>query len=78
MAGEIFANLDLEMLAMLRAAMAEDPELGQRAEQIARALYFGGNALAMRCETTAQMETELDAFAQAHLAGARVLARTAA
>ncbi|HTA30741.1 MAG TPA: helix-turn-helix domain-containing protein, partial [Candidatus Cybelea sp.] len=78
MAGEIFANLDLEMLAMLRAAMAEDPELGQRAEQIARALYFGGNALAMRCETTAQMETELDAFARAHLAGARVLARTAA
>jgi AcrR family transcriptional regulator len=78
MAGEIFANLDLEILGMLRAAMAQDPELGSRAEQIARALYFGGNALATRCETTAQMETELDAFARAHLAGARVLARTTA
>src|ERR1700731_4469417 len=35
MAGEIFANLDLEMLEMLRTAMAADPELGPRAEQLA-------------------------------------------
>ncbi|MDP9009344.1 MAG: TetR/AcrR family transcriptional regulator [Pseudomonadota bacterium] len=78
MAGEIFANLDLEMLEMLRAAMAEDPELGPRAEQLARALYFGSGALAGRSETTGQMELELSAFARAHLAGARALARAPA
>jgi AcrR family transcriptional regulator len=76
MAGEIFANLDLEMLDMFRAAMADDPELGRNAEQLARALYFGSAPLATRSETTAQMETELSSFARAYLAGARVLAHT--
>jgi AcrR family transcriptional regulator len=75
MAGEIFANLDVEMLGMLRAAMADDPELAPNAEQLARALYFGSSALANRSETTAQMELELSAFGRAHLAGARALAR---
>jgi AcrR family transcriptional regulator len=77
MAGEIFANLDVEMLGMLRAAMADDPELAPNAEQLARALYFGSSALANKCETTAQMESELSAFGRAHLAGARALARAA-
>jgi len=75
MAGEIFANLDVEMLEMLRAAMAQDPELAPTAEQLARALYFGGASLAMRSETTAQMQLEVGAFARAQLAGTRVLAR---
>ena len=78
MAGEIFANLDLEMLEMLRTAMAADPELGPRAEQLARALYFGSSALAHRSETASQMELEVGAFARAHLAGVRALARAAA
>jgi AcrR family transcriptional regulator len=78
MAGEIFAKLELEILEMLRTAMAGDPELAPRAEQLARALYFGGAALADRSETTAQMEVELGAFALAHLAGARALARASA
>jgi AcrR family transcriptional regulator len=75
MAGQIFASLDLEMLDMFRSAMAEDPELGRNAEQLARALYFGSAPLASRSETTAQMETEVSSFARAYLAGARVLAR---
>lgn len=74
MAGEIFANLDLEMLDMLRAAMANDPQLGRNPEQLARALYFGSAPLASRSETTAQMEQEVGAFARAYLAGARLLA----
>ena len=78
MAGEIFANLDVEMIEMLRAAMAPDPELGPRAEQLARALYFGAASLAMRSETTAQMQLEVGAFARAQLAGTRVLAKTGA
>jgi AcrR family transcriptional regulator len=77
MAGEIFANLDLEMVEMLRAAMAEDPELSRNAEQLARALYFGSAPLASRSESTAQMEQELGAFARVHLAGARVIAKSA-
>lgn len=77
MAGEIFANLDLEMVEMLRAAMAEDPELSRNAEQLARALYFSSAPLASRSESTAQMEQELGAFARAHLAGARVIAKSA-
>lgn len=75
MAGEIFANLDLEMLDMLRAAMAEDRELSRDAEQLARALYFGSASLANRSESTAQMEQEVGGFARAYLAGARVLAK---
>jgi AcrR family transcriptional regulator len=78
MAGEIFAKLEFEILEMLRTAMAVDAELAPRAEQLARALYFGGAALADRSETTAQMEVELGAFALAHLAGARALARASA
>ena len=75
MAGEIFANLDLEMLDLLRKAMADDPQLGRNAEQIARALYFGSAPLASRSESTAHMEQEVGAFARAYLAGARVLAK---
>jgi AcrR family transcriptional regulator len=75
MAGEIFANLDLEMLDMFRAALADDPEIGRTAEQAARALYFGSAPLAGRSETTAQMEAEVSSFARAYLAGARALAR---
>jgi AcrR family transcriptional regulator len=75
MAGEIFANLDVEMLDKFRAAMASDPELGRNAEQLSRALYFGSAPLASRSESTAQMEAEVGGFARAYLAGARVLAR---
>jgi AcrR family transcriptional regulator len=74
MAGEIFANLDLEMLEMFRAAMALDPELAPKAEQLARALYFGSAPLANRSESTSQMELEVGDFARAYLAGARALA----
>jgi AcrR family transcriptional regulator len=74
-AGDIFAKLDLEMVEMLRSAMAEDPQLGRNAAQLARALYFGSAPLANRSETSAQMEQELGAFARAYLAGARVLAQ---
>jgi AcrR family transcriptional regulator len=74
MAGEIFAKLDVEMLDMFRAVMAEDPQLAANAEQLSRALYFGSAPLASRSETTAQMEAEVGAFARAYLAGARVLA----
>jgi AcrR family transcriptional regulator len=75
MAGEIFANLDLEMLDIFRVAMADDPQLGRNAEQLARALYFGSAPLATRSESTAQMEREVGDFARAYLAGARVLAK---
>jgi len=74
MAGEIFADLDLKIVEMLSAAMAEDPALSPRAKQIARALYFGSGNLANRCETAAEMEVELNAFAVTHLAGVRALA----
>jgi AcrR family transcriptional regulator len=75
MAGEIFKDLDAVILDMLRAAMAEDPELSPRAEQLARALYFGSGGLANRIETAAEMEVELSAFAASQLAGARALAQ---
>jgi AcrR family transcriptional regulator len=75
MAGEIFANLDLEMLDMFRAAIAADPQLAGNAPQLARALYFGSAPLASRSETTAQMEQEVGGFARAYLAGARVLVK---
>src|ERR1700742_1556612 len=76
MAAKIFANLDLEMLDMFRAAIAADPDLGRNAEQLARALYFGSAPLASRSETTEQMEREVRTFPRAYLVGARVLARS--
>jgi AcrR family transcriptional regulator len=75
MAHEIFADLNAAILEMLRAAMAEDPELSPHAAQIARALYFGSGELANRSQTAAEMETELQAFATTHLAGVRSLAK---
>jgi AcrR family transcriptional regulator len=75
MAGEVFASLDVEMLEMLRAEIAKDPELAPRADRLARALYFGSGPLAVRTDTTAQMELEVGDFARAQVAGARALAR---
>lgn len=75
MAGEIFTNLDTVILEMLRAAMAKDPELSPNAGQLARALYFGSAELARRSGSAAEMEAELNAFAAAHLAGVRALAK---
>lgn len=75
MAGEIFAKLDAAILEMLRAAMAEDPELSAHAEQLARALYYGGAELARRSGSAAEMEAELGSFAATHLAGVRALAK---
>jgi len=75
MAGEIFADLDSVILEMLRAAMAEDPELSPNASQLARALYFGSADLAHRSSTAAEMEAELNAFAATYLAGARARAK---
>ena len=75
MAGEIFSDLDAAIIAMLSAAMAEDPELSPNANQLARALYFGSADLANRSEAAAEMEVELNAFAATHLAGARALAK---
>jgi AcrR family transcriptional regulator len=78
MAGEIFANLDIEMLGMLKKALDGDSELAPNAEQLARGLYFGSAALANKSETTAQMELEVGAFARAYIAGAHALARAPA
>jgi len=58
-AGEIFKDLDAVILDMLRAAMAEDPELSPSAKQLARALYFGSADLANRSASAAEMEAEL-------------------
>jgi AcrR family transcriptional regulator len=75
MAGEIFADLDAAIIELLRAAMAEDPELSPNAKQVARALYFGSADLAHRSGTAGEMEVELNGFAATHLAGVRTLAK---
>jgi AcrR family transcriptional regulator len=78
MAGDIFADLDKKILQRLSAAMLEETELSAHASQLARALYFGSGKLADSCESAAQMETELRAFATTHLAGARSLSKVSA
>jgi len=75
LAGEIFAELDREMLEMLRTAITDDPGLAASAAQIARTLYFASGELARRSATVADMEFELGGFAGAYLAGVRALAR---
>lgn len=74
LAGEIFAELDAAIVTALADAMAADEQLAPTAARLARALYLGSAELASRSATAAEMESELSAFAAAHLAGARVLA----
>jgi len=74
MAGEIFARLDESILTMLESAIIADRQLAPGAGQLARALYFGSAELANRSESVAELESELQAFAATHLAGARTLA----
>src|SRR5258708_10841113 len=75
MAGEIFTDLDAVILEILRAAMAGHPELSPRAEQLARALYFGSGGLPNRIEPAAEMEVALSAVAASHLACAPALGK---
>lgn len=74
MAGDIFAELDAEILKLLADAMAAEPQLSPSAERLARALYLGSADLASRSVTAAEMESELGDFIAMHLAGARALA----
>jgi AcrR family transcriptional regulator len=76
MAGDIFATLDAEILALLSGAMAQDSELAPSADKLARALYFGSGELASRCETVTAMEAELRSFCAVHIAGTHALAST--
>jgi AcrR family transcriptional regulator len=73
-AGDIFVELDAAILGLLGGAIKGDPQIAANADQLARALYFGGAQLASRCETTAAMEVELRSFSATYLAGARTLA----
>jgi AcrR family transcriptional regulator len=74
LAGDIFANLDNDILRSLREAISTDSRLAPNAEQLARALYFGSADLVRRCETVTDAEKELRAFMAVHLAGALALA----
>jgi AcrR family transcriptional regulator len=71
MAGDIFAELDTQILRLLADALLTDPAFAPRADQLARALYFGSAQLASRCESVASMESELRSFSAVHLTGAR-------
>jgi AcrR family transcriptional regulator len=75
LAAEIFCELDRVIIEMLRAAMADDPQLAPNATQLARTLYFGSGELARRSATAADMEADLGAFAGAYLLGVRALAK---
>jgi AcrR family transcriptional regulator len=75
LAAEIFCELDRLIIEMLRAAMADDPQLAPNATQLARTLYFGSGELARRSATAADMEADLGAFAAAYLLGVRALAK---
>jgi AcrR family transcriptional regulator len=75
LAGDIFAELDSTVLESLSDAMGADAQLAPNAGRLARALYLGSAELASRAVSPAEMETELSAFAAAHLAGVRALSR---
>jgi AcrR family transcriptional regulator len=77
MASDIFAELDIVILELLREAIRSDAQLAGSADQLARALYFGSSPLAMRSESENDMQKELHAFCAIHLAGSRALARVA-
>jgi AcrR family transcriptional regulator len=74
MASDIFKELDVVILDLLRRCMRTDPALAGNADQLARALYFGSSPLAMRSESESEMQEELRSFCAIHLAGTRALA----
>jgi AcrR family transcriptional regulator len=74
LAGDIFADLDTDILRILSQAILADSRLAPSAEQLARALYFASSDLVRRCETLTAAEKELRAFMSVHLAGALALA----
>jgi AcrR family transcriptional regulator len=74
LAADIFAGLEVAILALLAQAIAQDPQLSPGAGRLARALYLGSAELATRSATMSEMEQELSEFAAVHLAGARTLA----
>ena len=74
LAGDIFAELDKDILRLLSETVLTDSRLAPNAEQLARALYFGSSELVQRCETMAAVDQELRAFVSVHLAGALALA----
>jgi AcrR family transcriptional regulator len=74
MAGDIFAELDVRILARLGEALSTDPQLAANAGQIARALYFGSTPLASKAASEAELDEDLAAFTSTYLAGARALA----
>jgi AcrR family transcriptional regulator len=75
LAGDVFAQADDAMLTRLAEALAEEPALRPTAHRLARALFFGAGELAARSADLAELEAELTAFVNVHLAGARALAR---
>jgi AcrR family transcriptional regulator len=75
LAGDVFAELDLEILAALENAIAEHPAFAPRAGRLSRALYFGSADLAARCDGAAAMRDDVADFIAVHLAGARALGR---
>jgi AcrR family transcriptional regulator len=76
LAGELFAQADEASLADLTAALAADPAVGRRAEELARAAFFGGKGLAAQLTSVAAVEQELPDFVAMLLAGARSLGPT--
>jgi AcrR family transcriptional regulator len=74
LAGDVFAELDNEVLLRLSETLATDPRLAPNAGQLGRALYFGSADLCRRCETWDAAEQELRHFIAVHLAGALALA----
>ncbi len=74
LAGDIFAELDKDVLRLLSEAISTHSRLAPRAAQLARALYFGSADLCQRCETWDAADEELRAFISVHLAGALAMA----
>ena len=74
LAGEIFAELDEDILRLLSEEISTSSKLAPSAEQLARALYLGSTDLCQRCDSWDAAEKELRAFISVHLAGAMALA----
>jgi len=74
LAGDVFADMDHDILLSLSETLATNPRLAPNAAQLARALYFGSADLSRRCEAWDAAEKELRAFVSVHLAGALAVA----
>ncbi len=73
LSGEIFMQLDRDILKLLQEQMETDTDLANSATRITHTLFYACMEPAIRCHTVEALEVELQSLVKTYLTGARIL-----